>query len=116
MTLYKVVFANDLSVNESVVLALMWHKKDSVIISRKIIAKSFNLTERTITNIFASLKEKGYIARKVVAKNNNICLYDTFFLKKTYDLYIDKKALKRKQENGKALDDLSKYLKGIFKK
>ena len=115
MILYKVVFANDLSVNESVVLALMWYKKDSVI-NRKIIANSFNLTERTITNIFASLKQKGYIARKVVAKNNNICLYDTFFNKKTYDLYIDKKALKRKQENGEALGKITNIVKGIFKK
>ena len=116
MKLYNINFISDLSVNENVILALLFYKREEKI-NEKIISKCFNLSVRTIQRVISSLITKGYLERRIIGKNADKLSYKHVLTKKTIELYSyvkndykPKKPAKKVVETPEWYEDYKKQL------
>ena len=105
MILYKVVFADDLGISESVLLALLWYKQQKVL-NQKTLARSLKCSDRTIRNYMKELQEKGYINSRCVGKNGDFLVYKNWFSPKTFELYDVEQERRRRTERSKKEADV----------
>ena len=97
MKLYNVIITDDLSVCESVLLALLWYKQDKVI-SQKVLARSLKCSDRTIRNYLKELEIKEYIKSACVGKRGDFLVFKQWFLSKTHALYDHDKERRGKRK------------------
>lgn len=119
MKLYNVSFLSDLKIEENVILAFLYYKRESLgTINATSISKSLNISVRTYQRIINNLIDKGYLQRFTIGKKQGKIIYSKCLTKKTYDAYtyvLEKKS-KRHEENEKTIQGIENLLKGVIKK
>ena len=61
MILYRVVFFEDLTIKENVLLSALYNLRNTKKICVASFASAFNISQDTIYNVFKELEKKGYI-------------------------------------------------------